>query len=53
MEQDILSNTKQGNSKMNLLTATLSYLKHYPEIDELNYFVDILKYIRKEFNIEF
>lgn len=30
-----------------------SYLKHYPEIDELNYFVDILKYIRKEFNIEF
>jgi len=30
-----------------------SYLKHYPEIDELQYFVDILKYIRKEFNIEF
>lgn len=30
-----------------------SYLKHYPEINELNYFVDILKYIRKEFNIEF
>lgn len=30
-----------------------SYLKHYPEIDELNYFVDILKYIRQEFNIEF
>jgi len=30
-----------------------SNLKHYPEIDELNYFVDILKYIRKEFNIEF
>ncbi|KFC23185.1 hypothetical protein [Epilithonimonas lactis] len=30
-----------------------SYLKHYPDIDELNYFVDILKYIRKEFNIEF
>lgn len=30
-----------------------SYLKHYPEIDELNYFVNILKYIRKEFNIEF
>jgi len=30
-----------------------SYLKHYPEIDELNYFVDILKYIRKELNIEF
>ncbi len=30
-----------------------SYLKHYPEIDELNYFVDILKYIRKEFNIAF
>jgi len=30
-----------------------SYLKHYPNIDELNDFVDILKYIRKEFNIEF
>ncbi|MPS73279.1 MAG: hypothetical protein E2590_09040 [Chryseobacterium sp.] len=30
-----------------------SYLKHYPEIDELKSFVDILKYIRKEFNIEF
>lgn len=30
-----------------------SYLMHYPEIDELNYFVDILKYIRQEFNIEF
>jgi len=30
-----------------------SYLKHYPEINELNYFVDILQYIRKEFNIEF
>lgn len=30
-----------------------SYLKHYPDIDELTYFVDILKYIRKEFNIEF
>lgn len=30
-----------------------SYLKKYPEIDELINFVDILKYIRKEFNIEF
>ncbi|TDX84017.1 hypothetical protein [Epilithonimonas xixisoli] len=30
-----------------------SYLKEYPNIDELNDFVDILKYIRKEFNIEF
>lgn len=30
-----------------------SYLKHYPEINELISFVDILKYIRKEFNIEF
>lgn len=30
-----------------------SYLKHYPEIDELKSFVDILNYIRKEFNIEF
>ncbi|MBO6201651.1 MAG: hypothetical protein J6N74_08540 [Chryseobacterium sp.] len=30
-----------------------SYLKNFPEIDELNYFVDILKYIRKEFNIKF
>lgn len=30
-----------------------SYLKHYPEIDELQDFVAILKYIRKEFNIEF
>ncbi|WP_027384203.1 hypothetical protein [Epilithonimonas caeni] len=30
-----------------------SYLKHYPGIDELKSFVDILKYIRKEFNIEF
>lgn len=30
-----------------------SYLKHYPEIDELKSFVDILKFIRKEFNIQF
>jgi len=30
-----------------------SYLNKFPEIDELNDFVDILKYIRKEFNIEF
>lgn len=30
-----------------------SYLEEYPDIDELNDFVDILKYIRKEFNIEF
>ncbi|MFC6268742.1 hypothetical protein [Frigoriflavimonas asaccharolytica] len=30
-----------------------SYLEIYPEIDELNYFVDILNYIRKEFNIKF
>lgn len=30
-----------------------SYLKHFPEINELKDFVDILKYIRKEFNIEF
>jgi len=30
-----------------------SYLKKYPGIDELISFVDILKYIRKEFNIEF
>ena len=30
-----------------------SYLKHYPDIDEFQDFVDILKYIRKEFNIEF
>ena len=30
-----------------------SYLKEYPNIDELNDFVDILNYIRKEFNIEF
>lgn len=30
-----------------------SYLKHYPDIDELQDFVDILKYIRKQFNIEF
>ena len=30
-----------------------TYLKTYPEIDELNYFVDILNYIRKEFDISF
>ncbi|MPT31236.1 MAG: hypothetical protein E2600_06140 [Chryseobacterium sp.] len=30
-----------------------SYLKEYPEINELKDFVDILNYIRKEFNIEF
>jgi len=30
-----------------------SYLEIYPEINELNYFVDILNYIRKEFNIKF
>ncbi len=30
-----------------------SFLKIYPEIDELNYFVEILNYIRKEFNIKF
>lgn len=30
-----------------------TYLKAYPEIDELNYFVDILNYIRKEFDIKF
>lgn len=30
-----------------------TYLEKYPEIDELNYFVDILNYIRKEFNINF
>lgn len=30
-----------------------TYLKTYPEIDELNYFVDILNYIRKEFEIKF
>ena len=30
-----------------------SYLKKFPEIDELNSFVEILNYIRKEFNIDF
>ncbi|UQB67394.1 hypothetical protein [Epilithonimonas zeae] len=30
-----------------------SYLKNYPGIDELQDFVGILKYIRKQFNIEF
>ena len=30
-----------------------TYLKTYPEIDELNYFIDILNYIRKEFDISF
>ncbi len=30
-----------------------SYLKHFPEIDELNSFAEILKYIRKEFKIDF
>ena len=30
-----------------------TYLKEYPQINELQDFVDILKYIRKEFNIEF
>ena len=30
-----------------------SYLKKFPEIDELNSFVEILKYIRKEFKIDF
>ena len=30
-----------------------TYLKTYPEIDELSYFVDILNYIRKEFNVDF
>lgn len=30
-----------------------TYLETYPEINELKDFVDILKYIRKEFNIEF
>ena len=30
-----------------------SYLKQFPEIDELHYFVEILKYIRTEFKIDF
>lgn len=30
-----------------------TYLKTYPEIDEINSFVDILNYIRKEFDINF
>lgn len=30
-----------------------TFLKMFPEIDELKDFVDILKYIRKEFNINF
>lgn len=30
-----------------------SYLKKFPEVDELTSFVEILKYIRKEFKIDF
>ena len=30
-----------------------SYLKKYPEIEELKNFVEILNYIQKEFNIDF
>ena len=30
-----------------------SYLERFPHIDELNTFVEILKYIRKEFHIDF
>lgn len=30
-----------------------TYLKTFPEIDELNYFVNILNYLRQEFDIKF
>ncbi|WP_373709094.1 hypothetical protein [Kaistella sp.] len=44
-----------SNEKYNEFTYNNpeSYLQKFPEIDELSSFVEILKYIRKEFKIDF